>query len=248
MDHETLAWFALLGFAAQLVDGAIGMAYGTVTNVVLLASGYPPAIASASVNAAKVATNGASALSHGWFGNIDRRLLFGMALPAVLGAVGGGLLLVHLPVTVIGPAVSFALVALGALIVLRAWRNYQPTTARRHPLTTAFVAGTLNSATGSFGPFATSALLARGVEARYAVGTISALEFVVALASVAALAEVLDQADRAVIAALVLGGLPAAPVAAWLVRHAPARVMMGVVGCVVIALSGWNLYRGFAAV
>ena len=243
MDYEVLAWFAALGFAAQLVDGAIGMAYGTVANAVLLASGYPPAVASVSVNAAKVATNGVSALSHAWFGNVDRRLLFAMALPAVLGAVAGGLLMVHLPMAAVAPAVSVILIVLGILILLRARRGWQPRPGRRHPLATAFAAGAINAATGSFGPFATSALIARGVSTRYAVGTISALELLVAVASVAALAAVLEQADWAVIAALVLGGVPAAPVAAWLVRHAPTRVMMAVVGCAVIALSGYNLYR-----
>lgn len=247
MDTETLVWFALLGFAAQLVDGAIGMAYGTLANAALLATGVPPAVASASVNLAKLATNGVSALAHGWFGNVDRRLLFGLALPAVLGAVIGGQLLLKLPPDVVGPAVSLLLLGLGALIARRAWRNAPRRAPGRHPVATAFAAGAINVATGSFGPFATSALMARGIEARFAVGTICVLELLVAAASVAALAGVLEQVEPRVVAALVIGGLPAAPVSAWLVRHAPSRAMMLVVGSVVIVLATYNLLKSLGS-
>lgn len=247
MDTETLLWFALLGFAAQLVDGAIGMAYGTLANAALLATGVPPTVASASVNLAKLATNGVSALAHGWFGNVDRRLLFGLALPAVLGATIGGYVLVQLPLAVVGPAVSLLLLALGALIARRAWRNAPPQAPGRHPVAAAFAAGAINVATGSFGPFATSALMARGIEARFAVGTICVLELLVAAASVAALAGVLEQVDLSVVAALVVGGLPAAPLSAWLVRHAPARAMMLVVGSVVIVLATYNLLKSLGS-
>lgn len=243
MELDTYLWFALLGFAAQLVDGAIGMAYGTLANAALLATGFPPTVASASVNIAKVFTNGASALSHAWFRNVDRRLFFGLVLPAMVGAVAGGIALVRLPTGIVGPAVSAILVVLGGLIVIRALRKRIVSEPSRHPVAMAAMAGFFNSATGSFGPFATSALVARGVEPRYAVGTISVLEFFVALTSVAALSSVLALVDWRIIAALIVGGLPAAPISAWLVRHAPARVMMVVVGSVVIVLGGWNLFR-----
>jgi hypothetical protein len=247
MELDTYLWFALLGFAAQLVDGAIGMAYGTLANAALLAFGFPPAVASASVNLAKVFTNGASAVSHAWFRNVDRALFFGLVLPAMVGAVVGGFAMVHLPTGIVGPAVSAVLVVLGSLIVFRALRERDKAQPSRHPIAMAATAGFFNSATGSFGPFATSALVARGVQPRYAVGTISVLEFFVALTSVAALASVLVLVDWRIIAALIVGGLPAAPLSAWLVRHAPARVMMVVVGSVVIVLGGWNLFRAVAS-
>jgi hypothetical protein len=243
MEDIHLGWFVAIGFFAQLVDGAIGMAYGTLSNAILIALGLPPALASTSVNLAKVATNGVSALSHAYFRNVDRRLLFGLVVPAMLGAVVGGTALVQLSPALVKPVVAVVLAALGVLIVIRAVRGRASVRPSRHPIVTGFVAGAINSTTGSFGPFATSAMIARGIEPRYAVGTVSVVEFFVALASVAALASLLDDVNLQVILALILGGLPAAPVAAFLVRHMPSRAMMLVVGSIVVGLSVYTLWR-----
>jgi hypothetical protein len=238
-----IAFFALVGFLAQLVDGSIGMAFGTLSNVLLLALGLPPSAASASVNAAKAVTNGFSAASHAYFRNVDRRLLFGLVLPAVLGAVVGGVLVARLRLDWVATAVSAYLVVIGVLLIVRASRQGRAEANTRHPILSAFAAGVTNSAAGSFGPLATSALLARGVPARYAIGTVSVIEFVVALASVATLMSLAATQDWRVVAGLVLGGLPAAPLAAYLVRHVPTRVMMLVVGSAVALLSTFNLLR-----
>jgi uncharacterized membrane protein YfcA len=129
------------------------------------------------------------------------------------------------------------------MLIWRAWRRHGPNPNPRHPVLSAFAAGVTNSAAGSFGPLATSALLARGVPARYAVGTVSVIEFFVSLASVVTLVWLAAHHDWRVVIGLVLGGLPAAPLAAYLVRYVPTRVMMLVVGSVVALLSLFNLLR-----
>src|SRR3954463_13050676 len=117
---EDVILFAVVGFVAQMIDGAIGMAYGLFTTSVLLSLGVLPSVASASVHAAEVFTTGASGLAHWWFGNVDRALLRRLALPGMLGGATGAYLLTALPGSVIRPVVSAYLLAMGVLILWRA--------------------------------------------------------------------------------------------------------------------------------
>ncbi len=243
LEDVAIGWFVLLGFVAQLFDGAVGMAYGTLSSAVLLAFGLPPALVSASVNSAKIATNGVSSLSHAYFRNVDRRLFFGLVLPAMAGAVAGALLVTHLPERFLRPAVSVVLLGMGVLLLWRAWRKPEQRPPSRHPYFTATAAGFVDATTGGFGPVATTGFIMQGVDVRKAVGTGAALEFFVALTSVATLLTLLGHVPWRIIGALILGGLPAAPLAAYALRIVPARVMMLMVGSAVIALSAFNLWR-----
>lgn len=249
MDAELLLWFALLGFAAQIVDGALGMAYGVVGSTVLLSMGVPPAVASKSVHAAEVVTTGISALSHIAHRNVDWRLFGRLAVPGALGGVAGALLLANIDGSAARPWVAAYLLLLGAAILWRALRARVATRSEaRHPRTLGFVAGLLDAiGGGGWGPITTSTLLGQGLPPRLAIGTVNSVEFVVTLAITLAFMVALDEVYWTAIVGLLAGGALAAPLAAWVVRHAPARVMMAVVGCLVVALSGWNLYRSLAA-
>ncbi|WP_017915158.1 sulfite exporter TauE/SafE family protein, partial [Xanthomonas sp. SHU 308] len=154
---ETFYWFVLVGLAAQLVDGALGMAFGLVSSSVLLSLGLPPAVVSASVHSAEVFTTGASGLSHLALGNVDKRLFLRLALPGMVGGVAGAYVLTQLPGELIRPFVYLYLLALAVLILLRAAGRALPRReVRRVPLL-GFVAGLLDaSGGGGWGPVATS--------------------------------------------------------------------------------------------
>lgn len=236
--------FVAIGLAAQLVDGALGMAYGVTSSSLLLAFGLPPAVASASVHAAEVATTGVSGLSHGLFGNVDRRLMWSLVLPGVLGATVGALLLSWADWAWLRPLVSAYLLVLGLLLVWRAWRG-----RRREPRTASVVplglgAGFLDAVGGGgWGPLATTHLMARHLEPRIAIGTANAAEFFVSLAVSAVFLFTLGISHVHVVLGLLVGGVVAAPFAAWLARRVPARPMMAAVGLMVAGVSVYNLLR-----
>lgn len=246
MDLNEFLTFAAIGFAAQIVDGALGMGFGLVANAVLLAIGTPPAASSAAIHAAKVFTGGASALSHAWFRNIDRRVFLHLVLPGMIGGVLGAAVLQHAPPEPLRVAIGVYLALMGAWMLARAVRN-RVARKRVHALGahgTGLVAGTLDAVGGGgWGAVVTSSLIAQGAEARYAVGTTNAAEFFVAIAISAALTASLGVVSWVWLGGLVAGGIVAAPVAAWLTRHLQMRVLTAMVGFAVIALSVHSLWR-----
>ncbi|WP_368912104.1 sulfite exporter TauE/SafE family protein [Taklimakanibacter deserti] len=248
--------FLCVGFAAQLIDGALGMGYGVISSVVLLASGVPPAHTSASVHSAKLFTTAASGTSHLLHGNVDRRLFWLLSLTGVMGGVAGALFLTQVPGKVIRPYVFGYLLIMGLLILWRCWREGK----ERHVLPGGFVGplggvgGFLDAVGGGgWGPVVTSSLIGAGARPRQVVGTVNAAEFVVTCAVVAAFATTLltgfwsegeGLLDHLLpIAGLVLGGLPAAAVAGFLVKRAPRRAMTFAVAFLVIVLSSYELLR-----
>jgi uncharacterized membrane protein YfcA len=246
MDLNEFLTFAAIGFAAQIVDGALGMGFGLVANAVLLAIGTPPAASSAAIHAAKVFTGGASALSHAWFRNIDRRVFLHLVLPGMIGGVLGAAVLKHAPPEPLRVAIGVYLALMGLWMLVRAVRN-RVARKRVHALGahgTGLVAGTLDAVGGGgWGAVVTSSLIAQGAEARYAVGTTNAAEFFVAIAISAALTASLGVVSWVWLGGLVAGGIVAAPVAAWLTRHLQMRILTAMVGFAVIALSVHSLWR-----
>src|SRR5690606_14312320 len=175
--------FVMIGLCAQLVDGALGMAYGLVSSSILLALGLPPAAVSASVHTAEVFTTGVSGASHGLLGNVDRKLMVRLAVPGVVGGVLGAYVLAQLPGDAVRPFVYAYLLVLAVLILLRAVGRRIPRNEVRRVGVLGFFAGLLDAiGGGGWGPMATSTLLAKGGQARTSIGTVSASEFVVTLA------------------------------------------------------------------
>ena len=238
--------FVAIGFAAQLVDGALGMAYGLICTSFLLAAGTPPAVASASVHAAEVVTTGLAGGSHVWQRNIDWRLFRRLAPAGVLGGITGAYILTELPVAIVKPLVVVYLVTITALIT---WRIYSGRPARQiRALGVAPVAGAggfLDAiGGGGWGPIVTSTLVARGEVARFAVGSSSLCEFFVASAISAAFIATLDFSSYwQMIVALIIGGAMAAPFAGWFSRILPQKVLMGAVAVVVGGLAAHGFYR-----
>ncbi|WP_312786957.1 sulfite exporter TauE/SafE family protein, partial [Stenotrophomonas indicatrix] len=213
-------WFILIGLGAQLVDGALGMAFGLVSSSVLLSMGLPPAQVSASVHTAEVFTTGASGVSHLVAGNVDKRLFFRLALPGALGGALGAYVLTQVPGDLIRPLIYLYLLVLAIIILARAAGRWMPKGEIRRVPVLGFFAGLLDaSGGGGWGPVATSTLLARGGQARTTIGTVNAAEFVVTLTISATFLLSMGVQHLQIVAGLLIGGMMAAPVAAVLVKR-----------------------------
>ncbi|TCK21204.1 sulfite exporter TauE/SafE family protein [Pseudonocardia endophytica] len=253
---RTLIIFALVGFGAQLVDGALGMAYGVTSTSLLLLAGISPATASASVHLAEVGTTLVSGASHWRFGNVDWKLVLRLGVPGAVGAFLGATVLSALSTEDAAPWMSGILLALGVYILLRfSVRPPKVASARRSPHRARFlsplglVAGFVDaSGGGGWGPVATPALLTAGKTApRTVVGSVDTSEFLVALAAsigflVGLGTEVLDPFT---IGGLLLGGVLAAPLAAWLVTKVPAPVLGTAVGGIIVLTNARTILTAF---
>ncbi|MGG5885779.1 sulfite exporter TauE/SafE family protein [Falsiroseomonas sp. HC035] len=235
MDEILL--FVAVGFVAQIIDGAIGMAYGLTATSVLVSIGTHPAVASASVHAAEVFTTGASGYAHWRLKNVDARLLARLALPGIAGGVSGALVASALPMQIIRPLVSLYLLGMGGLILWRALRPLQAKPGRPVVLL-GLTGGFLDAAGGGgWGPIVTSTLIGRGDAPRIAIGSTNAAEFFVTFAITAAFFTTIGLDLWQAILGLVIGGILAAPFAALIARHLPARKLMLLVGLVIMLLS-----------
>jgi uncharacterized membrane protein YfcA len=250
---------AIVGLAAQLVDGALGMAYGVTSQSLLLAVvGLTPALASASVHMAEVGTTLASGVSHWRFGNVDWGKVGWLAVPGGIGAFLGAVVLSSvISAEAAEPIVAVFLFSLGVYILSRFAfrRREQPVdvrpVARRFLGPLGLVAGFLDAAGGGgWGPISTPTLLSsRRMEPRKVVGTVDASEFVVALsASVGFLISLsFAQVPWMVVGALLLGGVVAAPIAAYIVRMLPARIL-GTAVAGVILITNMKTFLGAVGV
>lgn len=241
--------YVLAGFAAQIVDGALGMAYGVTASSLLLSFGVPPAAASATVHAAECFTTGASALSHHAFGNVSGVLFRRLLIPGIVGAVAGAYILANLPGDAVKPFVSVYLIVMGCIIVVKAFREFPPRIVTTHLAPLGFGGALIDAlGGGGWGPIVASTLIARGSDARLTVGSVNAVEFFVTLAASATFILTLGVSNWRMIAGLALGGLLAAPVGAWACKRVPIRRLMVLVGILVIGLSVRTLLKHYGAV
>ena len=241
----TLIVFALVGFGAQLVDGALGMAYGVTSTSLLLIAGVNPATASASVHLAEVGTTLMAGASHWRFGNVDWKLVLRLGVPGAVGAFLGATVLSALSTEDAAPYMAGVLLALGVYILLKfSLRPPKVAVARTSPHGSKFlsplglVAGFVDaSGGGGWGPVATPALLTAGKTApRTVIGSVDTSEFLVAVAaSVGFLIGLGTQVlDLWTIGGLLLGGVLAAPLAAWLVTKIPTPILGSAVGGIIV--------------
>lgn len=252
LTSQTFWIFCAVGFFAQLIDGALGMAYGVVCIAVLSALGVPPAAASAVVHAAEVFTTATAATSHAAHKNIDWRLFLRLMPAGVAGGVLGAYVLTSAPKHLIGPLLAAYLAVIGAYLLSRAFRKAQlhaPQGKWAIPLGGA--GGFLDAWGGGWGPIVASTLMSGGHAPRRVVGTVSAAEFFLTSAiSATFLAALLRgvlplnlQTYLVEVAGLIVGGIAAAPLAGLAARLAPARHMTIAVGLLVLCLAAWQLYR-----
>ncbi|GHE13983.1 sulfite exporter TauE/SafE family protein [Klenkia taihuensis] len=252
---RTLVLFALVGLGAQLVDGSLGMAYGVTSTTLLLVVGASPAAASATVHLAEIGTTLASGLSHWKFGNVDWKVVAKIGLPGAVGAFAGATFLSSLDTSVAAPLMSGILLVLGVYILVRFTfrglnrQNLGKPMRKRFLGPLGLVAGFVDATGGGgWGPVGTPAILASGrMEPRKVIGSIDTSEFLVALAaSLGFLFSLGTQGiDPLWVAGLLIGGLVAAPIAAWLVRHVPPRLLGSAVGGIIVFTNTRSLFNAF---
>lgn len=236
--------FMLIGFAAQLVDGALGMAYGLTASSFLLAAGLPPATASATVHFAETFTTGASAISHHSFGNIHSPLFKKLVIPGVLGAALGAYVLTELDGDVLKPYVAGYLIFMGLYVLVKSFAEINPIHVQKRVGPLGFFGGLIDSiGGGGWGPIVTSTLLSRGNHTRYTIGTVNAVEFFVTLTSSGVFVAIIGISHWNIVLALALGGVLAAPIAGFVAKKVPHRPMMFLVGLLIIGVSSRTLWN-----
>ncbi|WP_138758352.1 sulfite exporter TauE/SafE family protein [Modestobacter altitudinis] len=241
---KTLIVLALAGLGAQLVDGSLGMGYGVTSTTLLLALGTNPAAASATVHLAEIGTNLASGLSHWRFGNVDWKVVARIGVPGAVGAFVGATVLSSLSTEVAAPVMQLILLGLGLYLLVRFTlrgidkRHLGKPMRKRFLAPLGLAAGFVDATGGGgWGPVSTPAILASGrLEPRKTIGSIDTSEFLVSVAaSLGFLFALGDQGiDLGWVAALLVGGLVAAPIAAWLVRYVPPRLLGAGVGGIIV--------------
>lgn len=240
--------YVLIGFIAQVVDGALGMAYGVTASSLLLGAGISPAVSSATVHAAECFTTGSSALSHRAFGNLDREQFRRLLLPAIIGAAAGAYLLTRLNGEMLKPWIAGYLLLMGVVIVAKAFRECPSKRVTTHLAPLGFFGALVDAiGGGGWGPIVASNLLARGNGFRMTVGTVNAVEFFVTLTASLVFLLGLGLGNWKIIAGLALGGVLAAPLGAWLVSRIRPRPVQCMVGLLVIALSLRTLWLSLLA-
>ncbi|WP_269686560.1 sulfite exporter TauE/SafE family protein [Flavobacterium lacustre] len=237
-NQEFLIFFCI-GVFAQLVDGTLGMGYGATSTSFLLAYGVPPVISSTGVHVAEMFTTGASALSHHRFGNINKKLVKHLLIPGVLGSITGAYLLSDvIDGDVIKPFIAVYMIVLAVIIMKKALKkNIVKKKTKSLDLLASFGGFMDAVGGGGWGPIVTSTLLGRGRNPRYTIGSVNAAEFAVSFASGITFMLFGGIHGWQVIIGLILGGVIAAPLGAYLVNRIPRKPMMIAVGVLIIILS-----------
>lgn len=258
MDTQLLL-VAAAGFAASMVDGSLGMGFGPTSSTIMLSTGISPSAVSATVNLAKVASGLTAGVSHWRFGNIDRRLVLQLALPGSAGALIGVTVLANVDGDTLRPFLAAMLVLVGLRMLLRFSKpvttlapqvdgdaQRMPAFDERGLLVAAGAGGITNGLVGAWGPVVTPFLLHRGLPPRYAIGSVNTAEVGVAAVAAGSLLGSIGRGDMrtGILVAMMVGGVLAAPLAAWLIRFIPARPMgMAVAALLLLTnareLAGW---------
>ncbi len=249
---ELLPYIAV-GLAAQVIDGALGMAFGVISSTLLVSGlGVAPATASAGVHLVECFTTGVSGISHALHRNIDWKLFARLVIPGVIGGVIGAYVLTSLDAAVTRPFVMAYLASIGVYLVYRGWR-YPPTHKKPkvvEPL--GLVGGFLDAAGGGgWGPVVTSNLLVQGAQPRTTIGTVNSAEFVLTISiSLAFLIGIgtqgLTREFMIPVLGLLIGGIVAAPFGAMIAKRVPTKTLLILVGVVLTITSAYSIYRAVA--
>lgn len=245
--NTSLLPFILVGFTAQLIDGSLGMAYGLSSNTFLISLGLPPANASASVHIAETFITGVSGLSHLQLKNVNKKLLKALIIPGMLGVALGAYILSNFDGNIAKPYVAAYLFIMGIIVVRKGLQGKRKKTKTKRLYPLAFLGGFLDAiGGGGWGPVVVSTLLKNGRNARYTVGTVNLAEFFISLAGAGTFLIFLEISDWQAVIGLLIGGVIAAPFAAYLCTRINPRIFMVLVGIVIILLSIRTIYSALA--
>ncbi len=249
LDWVRLAEFIAAGFAAQIVDGALGMAFGVISSTLLVSVlGVPPATASASVHLVECFTTGVSGISHALHKNVNWKLFWRLVLPGIAGGVTGAYILSTLDASVTRPFVMTYLALIGVYLL---WRGLRHPPTPKEPKVIAplgLIGGFLDAAGGGgWGPVVTSNLLVQGSTPRTTIGTVNTVEFFLTLSvSLTFLIHLGVAAFTTAVSGLLIGGILAAPFGAIIAKRVPARTLLILVGIVLTITSAYSVYKALA--
>lgn len=247
---DPMFWRAFaVGLIAQIIDGALGMAYGITSSSFLLAFGASPAMASGATHLAEVFTTGVSGVSHLKMGNVNKKLFFGLLVPGILGALIGTYVLSSIDGKTLKPFISLYLCVMGIYVFSKAFRHIHAKseidTKKVAPL--AMFGGFMDTTGGGgWGPIVTTSLVSAGHEPRTTIGSVNLAEFFLTISTAIAFFAILDNTVWVLVAGLALGGLFAAPFAAFVTRHLAPRTLLMMVGGLITLISLFNVYKAFA--
>jgi uncharacterized membrane protein YfcA len=246
---EAILPFIAVGFGAQLIDGALGMAFGVISNTLLVSVlGVAPARASAGVHLVEMFTTAASGLSHAFHRNIDWNLFSKLVIPGVIGGIAGAYLLVNIDASITRPIVMAYLSIIGIMLFARSFGIPRQRKQPRFIAPLGLLGGFLDAAGGGgWGPVVTSNLLIQGSEPRRTIGTVNTAEFFLTVTvSITFIIGLGFEAFTEATIGLLIGGVAAAPLGAFLAKRVPTMLLLRLVGIVLIATSLFSLYRAFA--
>lgn len=244
--NSPLFWSAVaVGLIAQSVDGALGMAYGITSNTFLIASGVSPAMASASVHVAEVFTTGVSGIAHVKLGNVNKKLFLSLLIPGIIGAVTGAYILTSVDGKVIKPFISAYLLIMGLYIISKVYRKIVKTRKEpKHVAKLGLLGGFVDAVGGGgWGPVVTTTLVGTGQDPRTTIGSVNLAEFFLTFASALTFTALVGFGPWMVVAGLVIGGLFAAPFAAYLTSKLQTKTLLILVGSLITLVSAFNLYK-----
>jgi len=247
VDPSSIPWsllapFILIGFAAQLVDGTTGSAFGFVSRTMLVFLGVPPVAATAASHSVESFTSGISGLSHAIKGNVDWPLFARLVVPGIIGGVLGVWLLAVVDLAIMQPALLIYMAALGVYLVWRGPRRPQTFRRMRYVRSCGLAGGFLDASGGGWGPVVSGSLLAQGMTPRMAIGTVNAVEFFVTVTILASLIGSIGAEIFTLISAgLLIGGVLAAPLGAYLAKTIAPRLLVQMAGCVMVGASFYGL-------
>lgn len=235
--------YIFVGFTAQMIDGALGMAYGVSSNTFLLSLGIPPAAASASVHMAEVVTTGISGVSHWRLGNVDWKLIRRLLIPGVIGGAAGAYVLTSIDGNIIKPYIAIYLLVMGGVIVYKAYTMVPHTKPDGYQGPRISLLGLFGGfcdaiGGGGWGPVVTSTLIAQGKNPRMTIGSVNFSEFFVTLVQSILFVLTMSFGEYwQIILGLLIGGAIAAPLAAKLSQKLPMKTLMIFVGILIMGLS-----------
>lgn len=240
--------FIAIGFIAQAVDGALGMAFGVISNTLLISLGVPPAVASARVHAVETFTTAVSGISHVLHKNVDWWLFARLAVPGMIGGALGAYVLTQIHAETAKPFVLAYLSLIGLYLL---WRGFKKAPQIKRPKIIAplgFLGGFLDAAGGGgWGPIVTSNLLVQGAEPRKVIGTVNTSEFFLTLTISATFIATLGiETFTLATVGLLIGGIIAAPIGAFAAKHVSSRLLLTMVGIVLTLTSIFGLYKAIA--
>ncbi len=242
--------FIAAGFAAQLIDGALGMAYGVSCNSLLLGFGVPPALASASIHTAEVFTTGVSGLSHLLLRNVNRRLLLKIAIPGVIGSATGAFLISSvIDGGIIKPVISGYLLLMGVLILRKSLSRTEivPQTNTKKVSFLGLVGGFFDAiGGGGWGPIVTTNLIHRGNTPKQTIGTVNTAEFFVSFVSTGIFIFILGVQNWQIVLGLIIGGVIASPLGALLAGKIKPKILMTLVGITIILISAITIIKALS--